>query len=79
MYDLFFKMQSGCDLLNKITMNLELTSPVSKQKKLFVLDTNVILHDPSCIYHFTHHDIILPITVIEELDNFHAERLRDGR
>lgn len=41
-----------------------------KRKKLFVLDTNVILHDPDCIHQFTYHDIILPITVIEELDNF---------
>ncbi len=42
----------------------------TKKKKIFVLDTNVILHDPACIYQFTDHDIILPITVIEELDNF---------
>lgn len=41
-----------------------------KKRKIFVLDTNVILHDSSCIYQFTDHDIILPITVLEELDNF---------
>ncbi len=41
-----------------------------RKRKIFVLDTNVILHDPSCIYEFSNHDIILPITVIEELDNF---------
>lgn len=39
-------------------------------KKIFILDTNVILHDSSCLYNFAEHDIILPITVIEELDNF---------
>ncbi len=38
--------------------------------KLFVLDTNVILHDSSCITHFEEHDIALPITVLEELDKF---------
>jgi PhoH-like ATPase len=38
--------------------------------KLFVLDTNVILHDPSCIEHFQENDIAIPITVLEELDNF---------
>ena len=38
--------------------------------KIFVLDTNVILHDSSCIYHFHSHDVIIPITVIEELDRF---------
>ncbi|MFP4194173.1 MAG: PhoH family protein [Desulfobacterales bacterium] len=39
-------------------------------EKLFVLDTNVILHDSSCIRHFQEHDIILPISVLEELDQF---------
>jgi PhoH-like ATPase len=39
-------------------------------KKVFVLDTNVILHDSSCMYHFDEHDVIVPITVIEELDKF---------
>ncbi|MGB5986108.1 MAG: PhoH family protein [Desulfobacterales bacterium] len=38
--------------------------------KLFVLDTNVILHDSSCIHHFDEHDIVIPITVLEELDQF---------
>jgi PhoH-like ATPase len=40
------------------------------KKKVFVLDTNVILHDSSCIRHFGDHDVILPITVLEELDQF---------
>jgi PhoH-like ATPase len=39
-------------------------------KKIFILDTNVILHDSSCINNFEEHDIIIPITVLEELDNF---------
>ncbi len=39
-------------------------------KKIFVLDTNVILHDSSSIRHFADNDIIIPITVLEELDNF---------
>ncbi|MCA9060793.1 MAG: ribonuclease, partial [Planctomycetaceae bacterium] len=39
-------------------------------KKLFVLDTNVILHDSSCIFSFQEHDVALPITVLEELDRF---------
>lgn len=41
-----------------------------KKKKLFVLDTNVILHDSSCIYQFQEHDIVIPISVLEELDQF---------
>lgn len=42
----------------------------SAQKKFFVLDTNVILHDSTCIYQFAHHDVVLPIAVLEELDQF---------
>lgn len=38
--------------------------------KIFVLDTNVILHDHSCIRNFQDNDIILPIVVLEELDKF---------
>lgn len=39
-------------------------------RKTFVLDTNVILHDSTCINQFQEHDIVIPITVIEELDHF---------
>jgi len=42
----------------------------SKRKKIFVLDTNVILHDSSCIYQFEENDIVIPVTVLEELDQF---------
>jgi PhoH-like ATPase len=44
--------------------------PKKTLAKLFVLDTNVILHDSSCITHFEENDIAIPITVLEELDNF---------
>ena len=40
------------------------------KNKIFVLDTNVILHDSSCIHQFQEHDVVIPITVIEELDQF---------
>lgn len=39
-------------------------------KKLFILDTNVILHDSRAIHNFQENDIIIPITVLEELDKF---------
>jgi len=41
-----------------------------KKNKIFVLDTNVILHDYRSIYTFQENDIVIPITVLEELDNF---------
>ena len=37
--------------------------------KLFVLDTNVLIHDPSSLYRFEEHDIFLPMVTLEELDN----------
>jgi PhoH-like ATPase len=41
----------------------------SDNTKLFVLDTNVLLHDPTSLYRFEEHDICLPMFVLEELDN----------
>lgn len=46
-----------------------MATPV-KRKQFFVLDTNVILHDSSCLHQFKEHDIVLPISVLEELDRF---------
>ncbi|MDI9605191.1 MAG: PIN domain-containing protein, partial [Bacteroidota bacterium] len=39
-------------------------------KKIFILDTNVLLHDYKCIYNFEENDVIIPIVVLEELDKF---------
>jgi PhoH-like ATPase len=39
-------------------------------KKIFVLDTSVILYDSNAIKNFEEHDIAIPIQVLEELDNF---------
>ena len=41
-----------------------------KGKKIFVLDTSVILHDHNSFTNFEEHDVAIPITVLEELDNF---------
>lgn len=41
-----------------------------KSSKVFILDTNVILHDSTCIFQFKENDIVIPLTVIEELDHF---------
>lgn len=40
-----------------------------KNVKLFVLDTNILMHDPTAIYRFEEHDIYLPMVVLEELDS----------
>src|SRR5690606_18277221 len=41
-----------------------------KPAKIFVLDTNVILHDAGCIRNFQENDVAIPIAVLEELDRF---------
>jgi len=38
-------------------------------RKLFVLDTNVLMHDPTCLFRFEEHDVYLPMMTLEELDN----------
>lgn len=53
-----------------------------KGKRLYVLDTNVLMHDPSSFYRFHEHDIYLPMMVLEELDNNkrgHSEVARNAR
>ena len=40
-----------------------------KVKKLFVLDTNVLMHDPTSLFRFEEHDVYLPIMTLEELDS----------
>lgn len=37
--------------------------------KLFVLDTNILMHDPTAIYNFDEHDVYIPMVVLEELDD----------
>ena len=43
---------------------------MEKLPKIFVLDTNVILHDHNAIYNFQENDLVIPIAVLEELDKF---------
>ncbi len=39
-----------------------------RSKRLFVLDTNVLMHDPTALFHFQEHGVFLPMVVLEELD-----------
>src|SRR5687768_7439895 len=38
------------------------------QRRIFVLDTNVLMHDPTAIFRFDEHDVFIPMIVLEELD-----------
>ena len=48
-------------------------------KRTYVVDTNVLLHDPNALLVFQEHDVVLPITVIEEIDKFKRELTELGR
>ena len=48
-------------------------------KKVFILDTNVLLNNPLSIYKFEEHDVMIPISVIEEIDTFKKELSDIGR
>ena len=42
---------------------------MTRNKRLYVLDTNVLMHDPTALFKFEEHDVYLPMQVMEELDN----------
>src|SRR4051812_39386045 len=46
------------------------TQDKNQLKKIFVLDTSVILYDHDAVNNFQEHDVAVPILVLEELDNF---------
>jgi PhoH-like ATPase len=48
-------------------------------KKVYILDTNVFLHDPLAMLRFEDNDVVVPITVIEEIDTFKKEQSEIGR
>ena len=48
-------------------------------RKVFILDTNVLLHDPNAIFKFEDNDLVIPIYVIEEIDRFKRDSTERGR
>src|SRR6478736_628010 len=44
------------------------SAKLPEPRRLFVLDTNVLMHDPTSIFRFQEHDVYLPMVVLEELD-----------
>jgi PhoH-like ATPase len=49
------------------------------EKRIFVLDTNVLLYDPGALFVFDEHDVVIPMTVIEEIDRFKKDLNETGR
>jgi len=56
-------------MAHKTATRTKAKKAVSPMTKLFILDTNVLLHDPTSVYRFEEHDVFLPIMTLEELDN----------
>ncbi|HDH09117.1 MAG TPA: hypothetical protein ENG96_06555, partial [Gammaproteobacteria bacterium] len=52
----------------------QVSANTSNQTILYILDTNVLIHDPAAILEFEEHHVIIPMTVLEELD-----KLKSGR
>ena len=55
---------------------------MTRSKRIYVLDTNVLMHDPTALFKFEEHDVFIPMMVLEELDNGkkgHSEASRNAR
>ena len=52
----------------------EITQLEPAHRKIYVLDTNVLLHDPTAITAFAEHQVVIPMTVLEELDHIKDRR-----
>ena len=55
---------------------------MTRSKRIYVLDTNVLMHDPTALFRFEEHDVFIPMMVLEELDNGkkgHSEASRNAR
>ena len=51
----------------------------SHERKTYVLDSNILLHDSRALYQFEEHEVVIPIVVIEEIDRFKKELTETGR
>jgi PhoH-like ATPase len=62
----FVTFDTACS--NQSQTGVESTVSDEQRRRIFVLDTNVLMHDPTAIFRFDEHDVHLPMVVLEELD-----------
>ncbi|MEE4661724.1 MAG: PhoH family protein [Halieaceae bacterium] len=55
-------------------LRVDPTQPALSRRKIYVLDTNVLLHDPTSLVAFNEHHVVIPMTVLEELDHIKDRR-----
>ncbi|MEX0745221.1 MAG: PhoH family protein [Phycisphaeraceae bacterium] len=65
--------------MNRVPAPDAAEAPAAAAVKHFVLDTNVLLHNPTSLYRFKEHEVIVPFTVLEELDKFKKQSDDVGR
>src|SRR3982751_2650462 len=63
------KTKSTGPRASKKTLSTKTVDGYDSSTKLFVLDTNVLMHDPSSLFRFEEHDVFLPMMTLEELDD----------
>ena len=68
--------QAAAEITPAVTSKQTRSPRKPRVKKLFVLDTNVLMHDPTSLFRFDEHDLYLPIATLEELDQ-HKRGLSD--
>jgi PhoH-like ATPase len=68
-----------CAILAIIESDSYTYKEIDSVKKKFVLDTNILLSDPDSIFKFEDNDIVIPISVIEEIDSFKKDQSETGR
>jgi len=72
-------MQREKNKVTKLLKEFGLQAPESpSEAKNFVLDTNVLLHDPGCLNRFTDNHLCIPADVLSELDKFKNEQTERG-
>ncbi|MED5389586.1 MAG: PIN domain-containing protein, partial [Pseudomonadota bacterium] len=60
--------------INHASANQNDSSLEQEQEKTYVIDTNVLIHDPNSLLNFEEHRVVIPMTVLEELD-----KLKSGK
>lgn len=67
------------EILNKKTVNKDPSNKTFRENRIFVLDTNVLLHDSQSIFKFKGVVVVIPFVVLEELDKFKKDQSEIGR
>ena len=71
------KPRAANETPHPVIQPLHHSNNTASQRKLYILDTNVLLHDPNALLAFNEHHVVIPMTVLEELDAIKDRRDKD--